>query len=210
MKRSLILLILFLPFSGFAKDGMKYLFYLHNKYMELVDLKEDHPEYGRMEYHEIISAFQEEGFTVISEIRAKDTDGDQYAQKVKGQIDSLLKKGVKPSNITVLGTSKGGYICWKVSSLMKNKQMNFVIIGVCSEGLLNSNPNDDLYGNVLSIYERSDELGKSCASFKERTGNKIVHYKEIELNTGKKHGFLYKALREWIAPSVKWGRGDYK
>jgi dienelactone hydrolase len=199
-----------LPFSAFAKGERKYLFYLHNKFVELSALKEDHPEYGKMEYYEIIEAFKKEGFTVFSEIRPKDTDGDKYAYKIKGQVDSLLRKGVKPSDITVLGTSKGGYICWKVSALMKNKQMNFVLVGICSESLLNESPNDNLYGNVLSIYEKSDVLGQTCASFKKRAGDKIVHYKEIELNTNRKHGFLYKALPEWIAPGVKWARGDYK
>lgn len=210
MKRLLILLLLLLPLSGFARGETKYLFFLHNKFVELTALKEDHEEYGKMEYHEIVDAFKKEGFVVFSEIRAKDTDGDKYALKIKRQIDSLLKKGVKPSNITVVGTSKGGYICWKVSALMKNKQINYVLVGICSESLLNSNPNDNLYGNVLSIYERSDVLGQTCASFKKRAGDKIVHYKEIELNTNRKHGFLYKALPDWISPSVKWARGDYK
>ncbi len=210
MKRLLIILLLLVPLSGFAKEEARYLFYLHNKFVELVQLKEDHPEYGKMEYYEIIDAFKQKGFTVISEIRRKDTDGDLYAQKIKWQLDSLLKKGVKPSNITVLGTSKGGYIAWKVSALMKNKQMNFVLIGICSENLFKQYPDAVLYGNVLSIYERSDELGKTCASFRKHAGDNILHYKEIELNTGRKHGFLYKALPEWIGPSVKWGKGQYK
>ena len=39
---------------------------------------------------------------------------------------------------------------------------------------------------------------------------KINHYKEIELNTGLKHGFLYKPLAEWVEPVVRWAEADYQ
>jgi hypothetical protein len=40
-----------------------------------------------------------------------------FAGKVKSQIDSLLHAAVRPEDITVAGTSKGGYIAQYVSSL---------------------------------------------------------------------------------------------
>ena len=37
----------------------------------------------------------------------------------------------------------------------------------------------------------------------------IKHFKEIELNTGMGHGFLFKPLKEWIEPTIKWANGNY-
>ena len=28
------------------------------------------------------------------------------------------------------------------------------------------------------------------------------------MNTGRRHGFLFKPLKEWIAPTIKWANGD--
>src|SRR5690606_10238116 len=130
-------------------------------------------------------------------------------RKVKRQIDSLLERGVHPSRITVVGASKGAYIAWVVSSLLKNKDMNFVVLGICSEALLSSNPGTDFCGNILSIYERSDNIGQSCASCKARSTCSIPQYKEVALNTGLKHGFLFKASPGWLRPAIEWAKGNY-
>ena len=37
----------------------------------------------------------------------------------------------------------------------------------------------------------------------------INHFKEIKLNTELEHGFLFKALYEWIEPSIQWAKRNY-
>lgn len=59
------------------------------------------------------------------------------------------------------------------------------------------------------IYEESDVLGVDATKRKETSKLKINHFKQIELHTNLKHGFLYKAADNWIAPSKKWANGDY-
>lgn len=206
MKKILLLLSLCTALNA---NAQQYLFFLHNMFLELEGEEGVHPEYGKAEYSAIKQKFSNAGFVVISELRKRGTDAHEYAEKVSKQVDSLLKKGVKAKDITILGTSKGSYIAMCVSGLQKNKQLNFVFIGCCGEDML---VNDRLrfYGNVLSIYEETDSLGRSCNAQRKQAGGKVVRYKEIELHTGKKHGFLYKPLDEWIEPAVKWAKQDYK
>lgn len=205
-------ILLSLLFFGCATHPLekKHVFFVHNKYLQLFPLGTSHPEYGKVEYREIVSAFENEGFTVISEIREKDTDGEIYAKKIAGQVDSLLKIGIKPQNITIVGTSMGGYITKKVSSTMANQDLNFVLIGCCSDEDIKDDPDLQLCGNILSIYESTDTLGQSCQALKLYSKKPIPHYKEIQLSTGLKHGFLYKALPDWIEPSARWANGNYK
>ncbi|WP_334127026.1 hypothetical protein [Empedobacter brevis] len=40
--------------------------------------------------------------------------------------------------------------------------------------------------------------------------HKINYFEEIELDTGLKHGFLYKALDEWIESDKKWAQRNYE
>lgn len=204
---SLLFVLCVVP--GVDAREQRYVFFLHNMFLETAGLEDAHPEYGKAEYREIVAAFEKEGFTVISEIRKRGTDGVVYAQKIKGQIDSLLGKGVKANAISVVGTSKGAYIAWHVAALVKKRQMNYVLIGICNETTLADNRSIEPCGNILSIYEKSDVLGQTCISLKS-SSSCIAAFKEIELHTGKKHGFLYKADPLWLKPAINWAKGNYE
>lgn len=201
--KKLILIISLLAGTA-TVHAQNYLFFLHNMWLELNDAETPHPEYGKAEYHEIVAKFRKEGFTVISELRPKGTNGNVYAVKVAKQVDSLLKKGVPASRITVVGTSKGAYITMFVSGIMKNTAVNYVMVGVCTDDEVRDD-SVHLYGNILSIYEKSDRY-HSCQKVRVKPGNNITRFKEIELHTGLKHGFLYRALDEWINPASDWGK----
>ena len=191
------------------KDEQYYMFFLHNKFIEENDLTVKHSEYGRAEYNEILDSFRKSGFIVLSEKRKSNTDVIKYANKIVSQIDSLIKTGVKPNHITVIGTSKGGYIAQYVSTYLKNPDVNFVFIGCFQESDIINKPEINFCGNILTIYEKSDVNGVSALKRKETSKLKITHFKEIELNTNLKHGFLFKALPEWIEPCKLWAKGNY-
>ncbi len=195
-----------------SQQGMaqRYVFFLHNMFLELYDTSVAHPEYGKVQYARILATFRKEGFTVISEIRPKGTDGQQYARKVARQVDSLLARGVKPGNITVVGTSKGSYIAQYASTYVHNKKVNYVFIGCCGRNDPASEPDIKYCGNILSVFERSDSIGQSVMPIMERSKDGISAFKEIELHTGLKHGYLYQAHPGWLQPAIKWAKQDYE
>src|SRR5699024_4531409 len=106
MKISLLIGILFCStiFSCGNKNEEKFIFFLHNRFLETHDLNELHPEFGRTEYREIIKEFENSGFTVISEKRNGNVNARNYALEVIEQIDSLINHGAEPNKITVIGT----------------------------------------------------------------------------------------------------------
>lgn len=202
-------------FIGFSQEktpnkDQRYIFFFHNKFVEENDLSIAHPEYGKAEYNEILASFRKDNFIVFSEKRKKNTNAYDYAEKIVKQIKKLLKKGVSPNKITVIGTSKGGYIAEYVSTLLANPDVNFVFIGCFMDTDIEQIPDINFCGNILTIYEKSDIYGVDATKRKETSKLKINHFKQIELHTNLKHGFLYKALDEWIAPSKKWANGDYE
>lgn len=207
----LIILSCILGYSQTTTKNTKqcYIFFLHNKFIEEHDLSEAHPEYGRAEYNEILNSFKADNFIVFSEKRKKNTNAAEYAEKVVKQIHKLLKKGIKPNKITVIGTSMGGYIAQYVSTYLANPEVNFVFIGCFRDIDIQEIPDINFCGNILTIYEKSDVFGVSAIRRKETSKLKVNHFREIELNTNLKHGFLYKALDEWIVPCKKWANGNY-
>jgi len=198
-------------FFALAGFGQNIVFYLHGKIVEnqgshAVDTINGN---GAYKYFDIIDSLKKRNFTVISAIRKPNTNVTAYAQAVAGQVDSLLKKNIKPQNITVIGASKGSIIAMYVSGYVKNKDVNYVFMGACDEEIYNKCPDIRYYGNILSIYEKSDSLnGSSCEKFRNRSGT-VSRYKEIALNTGLKHGFMFRPVSEWLNPATKWANNDY-
>lgn len=184
----------------------RYIFFLHNAYLEMFGPESAHKEYGKVEYAQVLDYFRRQGFVVMSEIRPRATDGEVYSGKIAGQIDSLLHTGAMAEDITVVGTSKGGYIAQLVCGKVHNPRVSYVFIGSCDgqrgiEGV-------HYTGRILSIYELSDGVGRSCKGIKAEEKNKLTEYHEIELNTGLKHGFLFRALPGWMVPTAKWARHE--
>lgn len=208
LRKLVCFLILFTCFSS-ALFAQRYVFFLHNKFAEEHKLSESHPAYGKTQYLEVLNQFKQAGFEVISEKRAANTDVYSYASKVVKQIDSLLKKGIKPDHITVIGTSKGGYIAQHISTLAKNPALNFIFIGCYRDQDLIDIPEINFCGNILTIYEKTDEFGVSAIKRKETSKLKVSRFRQLELNTGLKHGFLFRAMPEWINPSIQWANGNY-
>ena len=209
---SILLSLFVISFSPTAKgqqtaDSRRYLIFLHNKFVEDHGPLEKHPSYGRAEYQEILSHFKNDGFIVMSEKREKNTDVKVYAEKVTAQIDSLLHSGIKPTNITVVGTSKGGYIAQYVCSLSKNNELNFVFIGSSfKDDLQGEDDIQQLYGRILSITEASDTGNVKLSEQTRCKNSHLTNFKELILHTGLHHGFLFKALDLWMGPTEKWAR----
>ena len=221
MKKKIYIIqtFLFLVFIG-CHSGKKtqnsetekdYIFFIHNKFLEENTDGTFAKEYNvKVEYNEILKSFKNDGFIVFSEKRQPKTNGVEYAKKVVKQIDSLISKGVQPNHITVIGTSKGGYIAQFVSTFAKNPNLNFVFIGSFQDTDIKEIPTINFCGNILTIYEKSDVFGVTAIKRKETSKLKINQFKEIELNTGLKHGFLYIASEEWIKPSKMWAKRNYE
>mgnify|MGYP001056835209 CR=1 FL=1 len=203
------LLLCWIAFSTKIDKSDRFIFFLHNRFLEEHHLNEAHPEFGRAEYREIIHEFENGGFTVISEQRSDNVNARDYALRVTYQIDSLLDKGVTPEKITVVGTSKGGYIAQYVSTLSNNPGLNFVFIASFRESDIQNIPNINFCGNILTIYEKSDPYGVSAKARKEVSTCTIKNFQEVELNTGLGHGFLFKPLKEWLVPTMQWANGNY-
>lgn len=188
----------------------RYIFFLHNRFLEEHELNELHPEFGRTEYKEILAEFEKSGFNVISEKRSGNVNAREYALGVVHQIDSLISNGTEAQKITIVGTSKGGYIAQYVSTLAHNPELNFVFVASFRNSDLEDIPEINFCGNILTIYEKTDPFGVSAVERKEHSTCEIRHFKEVELNTGMGHGFLFKPLREWIEPTIMWANGEYE
>ncbi len=187
----------------------QYIFYLHGRIIEEQGIRPTHNRFGVYEYEKILQTLADSGFVVISEARKKNTNPMEYAQKVVAQVDSLILMGISPANITVIGASKGAAIAVLVSDLLKKETVHFVVMAICNSSMASywEKNNVHLWGRVLYIHDKSDGIAGSCQPYMKFLQSKgLKEYKEIELNLGLGHGFLYKPYKEWIVPAVEWTR----
>ncbi|RDV11878.1 alpha/beta hydrolase [Pontibacter diazotrophicus] len=179
-----------------------YLFYLHGKIVEDQGIHASSERFGKYEYEKILNRLEKNNIKVISEPRPKGTDVESYSTKVANQINDLIYSGVNPENITVVGASKGSVIAMLISTKLANPKLNFVLLANCNNWVL-ENLTIDLHGDILSIYEKSDNIGRSCLSIKTSSSG-VRKYNEVELTTGLGHGFIFQPIDEWVLPTIEW------
>lgn len=181
----------------------KYIIYLHGTIVEGDVIMPIHPVFGLYDMPLIRNALGDmENSVLISAQRQKRTKAPMYARKVAYSVLSLLEAGVLAKNITIAGFSKGGHIAIHASGILNNDQINFVFMAACNNWAFK----DDkikVAGRILSILESSDNIGISCKPLIDKSTN-VKEYKEIILNTGKKHGAFYQPIPEWVEPLKAW------
>jgi hypothetical protein len=183
----------------------RYLFYLHGRIVEDQGADAVSPEFGHYEYGAIVRQLAAPGFTVISEVRARDTDPHVYADSVARQIRRLLAAGVPARNITTIGASKGAVITMLVSNRLA-AGVRYVLLANCNDYIFRTFALS-LHGDVLSIYEASDSLGQTCRPLFDRSPA-LGERNEVRLATGLRHGFIFRPLEVWLGPALAWARGE--
>lgn len=201
-----------------------YLFYLHGKFPEMQGADSTHRLYSKKyETTAIAKSFSDKGYVVITEIRKRDTNIDDYANKVANQIKKLISAGVNPSNISVVGHSKGGLIALSVAGKISSEQIKYAILAGCirptATNIAGENPRQEFaqrisndapnaVGQMLSLYDIEDDLAYTCKEYVD--ASKKLQFTEQMLNTGSRSGYghaiFYAPESKWIDPLYEWLR----
>ena len=181
-----------------------YMFYLHGGVVQDQGANAVSQYYGKYEYQAILDSLSSRGYYVISEVRPKNTQEKEYAKKLNRQITILLNAGVAADHIVVVGASLGAYITLETALIIKNPDIQMVLLGLCSQYALKyfSGYKEHFYGRFLSIYELSDSKGSCKPIFISR--NDSCDFSEIALNMGIDHAFLFKPHKEWMNAIDEW------
>jgi len=181
---------------------MKHVFYLHGMIIEIQGVHAVSDVFGPYQYLDIIDSLKAAGYLVHSEVRTTKTDFTAFCEKVSGEIDQLIRDGVAPEAITIIGASKGAMMAMAISDLNKHP-VNYVLLGANSDRT-EKNFDWELHGRILGIYERSDTVaGKNYTYWIDRS-TAAKEFQQLEINTGLGHGFLYRPIKEWLGPAKDW------
>lgn len=191
-------------------SSRRFLFYFHGRIIEDQGLPAVSPLYGEYQYHAILDRFAAAGFTVVSDVRPPDADSDAYARLAVARIDSLISSGVSPSDITIVGASKGAHIASLASHYARQPHMNVVLLAGCQANTVSYMLENDvrLTGRVLAIRDSADtELSGSCAELftdLDDADESEIRHDELVLELGIGHGIIFRPLDEWILPTINW------
>ncbi len=195
-------LMLFIACKTSVQNEKKYIYYLHGRIIEIQGIDAVSDEYGKYEFDSIVRALSAPEHIVIAEVRTENVDYVEYANKVSKEIDSLVSLGVKATNITVIGASKGAIIASNISSININP-INYVFLAGNNK-YQEENNNWKFHGQVLCIYDQSDSIAGGNYDYWKNKENYTTRFEQLELKTHLGHGFLYKPLKVWIEPTRKW------
>jgi hypothetical protein len=188
-------------FPDMIHANERYVIYSHGMIVEGDDPKPISQKYGLYDFPAIKQAlFSQGGYNLIAYQRPKNSD-DTYVGLLKSWVRRLLDAGVKPRRITLVGFSRGAQLTALASSDLASEGINTAILAICEDGDVSQASGLILGGNLLSIYETSDELGP-CAKLVSRSH--LDSFKEVAISTGKKHGAFFQPLPEWTRPLKAW------
>ena len=194
--------VLMVLFSCSPKqEPMKHIFYLHGMIIEVQGIRAVSPQFGAYEYTSIIDSLKATGAEVHAEVRKEKTDFYEFGKKISKEIDELIAKGVAPSDITLIGASKGGMIAMYISDLNINK-VNYVLLGSSSD-YTQKTFDWNLHGNILGIYEKSDTVAGNNYQYWIDKSSNAASFEQLEINTGLGHGFLYTPNKAWLDPAME-------
>jgi hypothetical protein len=182
----------------------RYVIYIHGRIIENHGLHPHDERFGTYQYASILKALASHGLSVISEARPQDTDAQVWARRVARQVGTLIKAGVPPGHITVIGASKGAVITMLVSTLVDNPRVRYVIMSNCNDEI-QQRFQPRLHGAVLSIYDEKDEFGSTCGPIFAASPT-LARHDEVEVHLGIGHALLYAPYREWVDPAVAWAK----
>jgi len=202
MRRSCVIALVLLAACAATPRPERHLIYLHGRIVQDQQSRRPvHERHGPYELDAIAEALRKRGFTVHAELRAKETTVDEGANAVVRQVRELIASGVVPDRITVVGASMGASIAMRASARLQHPDVRFVALAPCfsraAEAIFKES---GAYPSrrMLVIREESDIPSSECP--------KTDRAKELVLNTGLAHGFIYRPLPEWVEPVVKWAR----
>jgi hypothetical protein len=143
-------------------------------------------------------------FNLIAHQRPADTEIAAYVATLESWVRRLIDSGVRPSRITLVGFSRGGFLTAFASSRLKEFGVNTALMAVCREGGIEGGPPVSLGGHFLSIYETTDVM-HSCKTLAAQSSG-LQSFEEVALSTGRRHGAFYEPLPEWVVPLKRWIR----
>ncbi len=188
---------------GEVNDNYKrHIFYIHGRIIEQQGKNAFSESYGEYDLDGILAAIEVNESVIHYEIRTENVNVRAYAMKVSKQVDSLISLGVEPINITVIGASKGAIIASNVSDLNKH-HINYIFLAGNNE-YQEQNNDWKFHGQVLCIYDLSDEIAGKNYSYWKTKDNHTTKFKQLEIKTNLGYGFLYKPLDDWTKPAKKW------
>ena len=179
----------------------KYVFYSHGLIVEGSNPTPTNPRWGLYDFPKVKAALASDKYNLIAYHRAKNTKPRAFARKLAADVNLLIKHGVKPKNISLVGFSRGGAITILTSSYIQSSDINIILLATCNT-FMKGHVEFIVIGNFHSIYETSDGNG-SCQFLMEQS-EQVNTMEEISISTGEEHGAFYRPMAEWVVPVKDW------
>ena len=88
-------------------------------------------------------------------------------------------------------------------SHINTSPINYILLG--ANTLVIERENDwKLHGRILAFIEQSDKIAHQDYNYWRKNSPDVKVIKELRLDTGLGHGFLYKPIKQWLVPTKDW------
>lgn len=179
-----------------------YVFFYHGAIAEGTEKNPSSERHGIYDLSGLKQALDSDAYYLVAETREKNANVQAHAQRLADTVSGLIQQGISPSNISIIGFSKGGGIVATAAGLIDNSDIRYALLATCPK---DSKAADwpPFTGHLLSMYEKEDAWAGSC-TFLTHGEPKVSAFKELALETGLGHGEFYRPQKRWLEPLLAW------
>ena len=188
-----------------AAGSDRHLIYLHGRIVqEEQSVRPVSQRFGAYELEAIRAAFRDRGFELSSEIRPKGASVSASAERVVAEVRRLIDAGVPAERITIVGASMGASIAFAASARLQNPALRFAFLGACpleNVRAVRQEEGRPPAGRLLVVHEKSDDTSAPCAAWRPEELPPPSTLREVVLETGLGHGFIFARFPSGSNPS---------
>lgn len=154
----------------------------------------------------IVAGFVAQGFNV-EPIPANGRPPLDYAHRVASHVRLMMRQGVRPESISVVGAGSSSPVATLASALIGHRRVNYALLGGC-DVLLKTQYRFRMSGRVLGVRDADDPGSHSCRPL-WRESPKVTAPRDLVLHTGHGAALFDRPRPEWTKPVADWGRGAH-
>lgn len=152
----------------------------------------------------LIDAFGERGFTVHTLAFAGESDAG-YARRIAKHVRALMREGVPPERITVVGAGSGSPVAALTSAATGHRRVNYVLLGQCDR-TLRDEYRFRMSGRVLGMRADSDDSSHSCRPLWQ-DAPKVGERRDFVIASPLGARLFDQPREEWMQPLARWSQG---
>ncbi|OGT60651.1 MAG: hypothetical protein A3E01_00425 [Gammaproteobacteria bacterium RIFCSPHIGHO2_12_FULL_63_22] len=160
-----------------------------------------HSDASRVDHEAMARLFIDQGHDVTTFWLDRD-DPVASSRAVSRRVKQLIRDGVSPDRINVIGSGPTSTVAALTSGGVANMRVNYVLLGQCDPAI-RQQFHFTMSGRVIGIYDEADDSSLTCRALWNGSP-RVSDRKQLVTSTGLGESLFDRPHEAWTNPVMAW------